>query len=90
MPDYVSSLAQLGGTVATVVLFLWYLVKKDGLAKETADSDRDAGNRNIEIQAKNAETISKSIGKNTEVLSELSTNLALQKEAMKNICKAED
>lgn len=90
MLEFIPSLASLGGTVATVVLFLWYLMKKDGIAKETADSDRLARDRNTEVQAENARTISKSIGRNTEVLFELSTNMALQKEVLKSVCKAGD
>lgn len=65
MIELLPTLTNLGGTVVTVVLFLWYLTKKD------------------------AQT-NKALSENTRALSELNTNLALQGEVLKNVCKASD
>ena len=81
MLDTISSLTSLGGTVVTVVLFLWYLKGKDSQAAELSKSVQAA-------QDKNTETMARSVGKNTEVLQELNKNLALQKEALKSVCRA--
>ena len=59
----ISEIAQLGGTLATVVLFLWYLTSRDKISREAAREGHAA-----------VESLSESIGKmseNTAVQNEL-------------------
>ena len=38
MPTGLENLAQLGGTLATVVVFVWYLIQKDKQINKTLDT----------------------------------------------------
>ncbi len=70
MLETLDTLTNLGGTIVTVVLFLWYLLKKDAQSKAIAESGH------------------KALAANTAAIAELTTNIALEREALRSVCKA--